>query len=108
MDCIFCQIVAKKIPAKILWESENVLAFADVAPAAPVHVLVIPKKHIQSLYHAETTDKDLLGEIMVSFKSLADTLGLAEGGFRVQTNIGKNGGQIIPHLHFHLLGGKPL
>lgn len=108
MDCIFCKIVTKEIPAKIVYESNAILAFEDIAPAAPVHVLVIPKKHIQSLYHVADEDKVLMGEMMTSFTMLADQLGLAERGFRVQTNIGKDGGQIVPHLHFHLLGGRGL
>lgn len=108
MDCIFCKIVAKEIPAKIVYENNNILAFEDIAPSAPVHVLVIPKRHIQSLYHVADEDKALMGEIMTSFTMLADQLGIAERGFRVQTNIGKDGGQVVPHLHFHLLGGKTL
>lgn len=108
MDCIFCKIVAKEIPAKVVWENEQILAFEDIAPSAPVHVLVIPKKHIQSLYHVTMEDQVLMGEIMTSFSMLADKLGVGEKGFRVQTNIGKDGGQLVPHLHFHLLGGRTL
>lgn len=108
MDCLFCQIVAKKIPAKIVWENGQILAFADIAPVAPVHILVIPKKHIQSLYHVEANDVQLMGDIMTSIRALADQLGVAKNGFRVQTNIGKDGGQVVPHLHFHLMGGKAL
>lgn len=108
MDCLFCQIVAKKVPAKVVWENAQILAFADIAPSAPVHVLVIPKKHIQSLYHVQPEDAQLMGEMMISFSALADQLGLAQNGFRVQTNIGRDGGQVVPHLHFHLMGGKAL
>ena len=108
MDCIFCQIAAKKIPAEIVWENNDIMAFKDIHPSAPVHILVIPKKHIQSLYHVQSSDQALLGNIMLSFQQLAKDSGIAESGFRVQTNIGKNGGQVVPHLHFHMLGGKEL
>lgn len=107
MSCIFCKIVAGEIPSKKVYEDDEILAFNDVSPAAPVHVLVIPKQHMASA--AEITDKDapLIGHIFTTIAKLAKELELAEG-FRVVTNCGENGGQTVDHLHFHLIGGRKL
>ncbi|MFB5651839.1 histidine triad nucleotide-binding protein [Leptospira wolffii] len=107
-NCLFCKIIRKEIPAKIAFEDENILAFHDVSPQAPVHVLVIPKKHIVALNEVDSSDKALLGEILYRVSDLAKSLGLDKNGFRVVNNAGKLGGQTVFHLHFHLLGERQM
>ncbi len=107
-DCIFCKIVEGKIPAKKVHEDEEFLAFHDINPAAPVHLLVIPKRHIVSLQSLEPEDGPLLGRMMSLIPRLASEQGCRpgpEGGFRLIANSGKDGGQEVGHLHFHVLGG---
>lgn len=103
-DCLFCRIARGEIPASKVYEDEDVLAFRDIHPRAPVHFLIIPKKHVASLAHAQEEDTALLGKMM----SLTRVLALQEGcenGFRVIVNTGRDGGQEIDHLHIHVLGG---
>jgi histidine triad (HIT) family protein len=104
---IFKRIIDKEIPASIVYEDDDVLAFNDVNPQAPVHVLVIPKKEIESIAHAGDDDGPLLGRLLLTIRELAKKLGL-ENGYRIVVNIGGDGGQTVPHLHFHLLGKRPL
>ncbi len=104
---IFKKITDKEIPADIIYEDELCLAFKDVNPQAPVHVLVIPKKEICSLATIEAADQELLGHLLLTIQKLAEKLGLSEG-FRTVANTGKDGGQTVDHLHFHLLGQRPL
>jgi histidine triad (HIT) family protein len=104
--CLFCRIVAKEIPAEILGESEHALAFRDIAPQAPVHVLVIPKKHVASMN--EMTDGAEFASIAVLAQQVARELGVAESGYRAVLNTGDDGGQTVHHLHLHLLGGRAL
>jgi histidine triad (HIT) family protein len=104
---IFKRIIDKEIPAKIVHEDEFCLAFHDVNPQAPTHVLVIPKKEIASLAQAAAEDQPLLGHVLLVVAKLAQQLGLS-GGYRVVANCGPDGGQSVDHLHFHLLGGRPL
>ncbi|HCH63352.1 MAG TPA: histidine triad nucleotide-binding protein, partial [Deltaproteobacteria bacterium] len=99
---------ARKIPADIVYETEHVLAFRDIQPQAPVHVLVIPKKPVVSLDHASKEDATLMGELMLACAEVARREGLDVGGYRVVTNIGSHGGQSVFHLHFHVLGGRQL
>ena len=106
-DTIFGKIIRKEIPARIEHEDELCLAFHDVAPQAPVHVLVIPKQPIPSLAHATADDERLLGHLVVVATQLARTLGLADG-YRLVVNCGRDGGQSVDHLHVHLLGGRAL
>ena len=101
-SCLFCRIVRREIPAAIVAESEHALAFRDIAPQAPVHVLVIPKAHVASLDAA--ADAVQLGHVV----QLAAEVARGEGGYRVVTNIGTDGGQSVAHLHFHVLGGRAL
>ena len=108
MNCIFCKIIAGEIPSKKIYESERVLAFYDVDPKAPVHVLIIPKTHIDSMLALTEEDAPALAEIFTVAGKLAEELGIAENGFRLVVNTGKDGGQTMPHLHFHLLGGRSL
>ena len=105
---IFKKIIDKEIPAKIVYEDDLCLAFHDVSPQAPIHVLVIPKKEIKSIAALTTEDQKLLGHLMFKIKEVASDLGLAENGYRVVTNIGDQGGQSVDHLHFHILGGRSL
>lgn len=108
MDCIFCKIANKEIPTEVIYEDENVVAFNDLNPTAPVHILVIPKKHIASLNDATAEDTELLGKIMLTIQKIAADQGIAEKGYRVVTNCGEQGGQSVKHLHFHLLGGREM
>lgn len=107
-DCLFCKMVSKEIPTTIVYEDEDVLAFNDIAPKAPVHVLIIPKKHIESLAAATEEDARILGKLQMLAHRLAKELGIAESGYRVLTNSGKDSGQVVFHLHYHLVGGKTL
>ena len=105
-DCIFCKIINGDIPSKKVYEDEKVIAFNDINPIAPIHILVVPKKHIDSLIELE--DEELLIHIHKIIKQIAKDKGLDEKGFRVLTNIGEDGGQAVKHLHFHILGGTKL
>ena len=106
MDCVFCKIVEKEIPSDIIYEDDNVIAFNDLDPQAPIHFLVIPKKHIESIAKLEESDLKILDSIFLTIKKIASEKGLDENGYRVVTNIGEDGGQSVPHLHFHVLGGR--
>ena len=108
MDCIFCQIVDGKIPADILYQDEAVIAFRDINPQAPTHLLVIPKKHIPSLAHLPEAESSLMGNMVNTANQLAKREGIAESGYRLVINCGEQGGQLVPHLHMHLLGGRRL
>ena len=103
-DCIFCKIVEGKIPAKKVFEDEDILAFNDINPARPVHVLVIPKKHITSLATAATEDTPVLGKMLATANGIATEQGSPDG-FRVIINTGRVGNQEVPHLHIHIVGG---
>jgi histidine triad (HIT) family protein len=105
--CLFCKIAAGEIPASRVYEDDKVIAFHDIDKKAPVHVLIIPKKHIASVSETAEQDMDIFAHIMGVAKKLADEFDLSDG-FRIVVNTGKNGGQSVPHLHFHLLGGRAL
>ena len=108
-NCIFCKIAHKEIPTNFVYEDETVVAFKDLEPQAPVHVLVIPKKHIESLLAVTQEDQQLIAHITCEVSpQLARELGIAEKGFRVVANTGDEGGQSVKHLHFHLLGGRSM
>ena len=102
-ECIFCKIVNKEIPSEIVYENEQVLAFNDIKPLAPVHILIIPKKHIPSVDHLEAEDKILMGELIITAQIIARKKKLK--GYKLAINVGRPAGQIIDHLHLHLLGG---
>lgn len=108
MDCIFCKIVAGEIPAEILYQDEEIVAFRDINPKAPVHILIIPRKHIPSLDQLKESDSALVGRMVAVANKLAKDEGVAEKGYRLAVNCGKEGGQLVPHLHMHLLGGRRL
>ena len=107
-DCIFCKIIKGEIPSNKVYEDEEILAFNDINPAAPIHVLVIPKKHITSLAEMEDGDEKIVGKIYKVINEISKQLGVKEKGYRVIVNCGKDGGQAVGHLHFHLLAGKQL
>lgn len=107
-DCIFCKIVAGEIPASKVYEDDQVLAFHDIAPVAPVHVLLIPKKHIAAIQELREEDLGLVGSLVAAAQQVAMEKGVAESGYRLLTNSGKDAGQVVFHLHWHLIGGKPL
>ena len=107
-DCIFCKIINKQIPSQIVYEDDEIIAFKDIQPVAPVHVLVVPKKHIPSVLELSEEDKAIIGKIYTVIQKLAVELGVDKEGFRVVTNCGENAGQTVKHIHFHLLGGKKL
>jgi histidine triad (HIT) family protein len=105
LDCLFCRIVRKEIPSQILLETEELVAFRDINPQAPTHVLIVPKKHIEGLTSAEDSEAALLGRLQLAARDLAAQGGL-EKGYRVVLNSGRGAGQSVFHLHLHLLGGR--
>ena len=108
-NCIFCKIAHGEIPAQIVYEDAQVVAFKDLSPQAPVHVLIVPKKHIQSVANFQAEDKELAAHIFVDVvPKLATELGITDGGFRIVLNTGEDGGQTVNHLHVHLLGGRKM
>ena len=108
MNCVFCKIAAGEIPGEILYQDEEVIAFRDIEPLAPVHLLIIPRRHIPSLTHLSDTDAPLIGHMVIIANQLARDEGIAGSGYRLVINCGEHGGQIVTHLHMHLLGGKRL
>lgn len=107
-NCLFCKIIKGEIPSTKVYEDDEILAFKDINPAAPVHILVIPKKHIESLAHLEKADEEIIGKIYTVINKIAEEQGVKEKGYRVIVNCGKDGGQEVMHLHFHLLAGTKL
>lgn len=107
-DCLFCKIVAGEIPSTKVYEDEELLAFRDIAPKAPVHILIIPKKHIASLAEVKPEDAPLLAKIQILARLLTEQEGILESGFRLLTNSGRDSGQEVAHLHYHLVGGGQL
>jgi histidine triad (HIT) family protein len=107
-NCVFCRISRGELPAKVVFESEEVLGFRDLHPHAPEHILFIPRKHITSVDHVEDVDAPVIGKLVLAARDVARELGLSGRGYRIIANTGEEGGQTIPHLHFHLLGGRTL
>ncbi|OAA31685.1 hypothetical protein AT15_02335 [Kosmotoga arenicorallina S304] len=108
MDCIFCKIVSGEIPSQIVGETEHFLAFRDINPIAPTHVLIIPKVHIEKPSELSSFDDNALGELFNLIQEIAESEGISETGFRTLFNTGKNAGQEVKHLHFHVIGGRKL
>jgi histidine triad (HIT) family protein len=106
-DCLFCRIAAGTIPADIAHEDDLVVAFRDIAPRAPTHILIIPRRHIGSALELTEADGPLLGRLFGVAADLARSEGIADGGFRLVSNVGRWGGQTVDHLHVHLMGGRP-
>jgi histidine triad (HIT) family protein len=108
MDCLFCKIVNKEIPASIVYEDNRVLAFNDINPQAPTHILVIPKKHVAGVAQLAAADESLVGYLFTVLQKLARDMGIEQSGYRIVANNGRDAGQAVGHLHFHLLGGRAL
>lgn len=107
-SCIFCKIIKGEIPCNKVYEDEKILAFKDISPEAPVHILIIPKKHIESLSTLEEDDKDVISHIFIKAKEIGEKMGIAQSGYRIVNNCGVDGGQTVSHMHFHILGGRSL
>ena len=107
-DCVFCRIVAGEIPGDVVYRDNDVVAFRDINPQAPVHVVVVPRKHIASLNQFLEFDRDLLGKMMLAGKLVAKTEKVSENGYRLVMNCGPDGGQVVSHAHLHVLGGRRL
>lgn len=107
-ECIFCKIIKGEIPSNIVYEDDRVIAFYDVNPAAPIHILVVPKKHIETLLDISEEDGDLISYIYKIINKIAKDEGFADNGFRVIANCGEDSGQEVKHIHFHVLAGKKL
>lgn len=105
-DCLFCKIIQREIPCKVVYEDEKVLAFRDINPQAPVHILIIPRSHIPTTLDIKEEDKELIGHIHIVAARLARSEGLEDNGFRLVLNCKRDAGQEVFHLHFHLLGGR--
>ncbi|WP_028304844.1 histidine triad nucleotide-binding protein [Oceanospirillum maris] len=108
MDCLFCKLVARDIPADIVFEDEDVIAFRDIAPQAPTHILIIPKRHISTLNDLTEEDCALVGRLQFTAQKIAKEIGIADDGYRVVMNCNEDGGQTVYHIHMHLLGGRAL
>lgn len=106
--CLFCNIVAKKTPAQLVFENEHVLAFTDIRPVAPAHALVIPRRHFAGVHDAKPADVEMLGQIILAARDVAESLGLAGSGYRLVVNQGPDAGQSVFHLHCHVIGGRSL
>ncbi len=107
-NCLFCKIIEKKLPAKIVYEDDSVIAFEDSDPQAPVHTLVMPRKHIPTLFDLKKEDMHIIGHLFEVAKNVAKNRGIAERGVRLVTNCNPESGQLVYHLHVHLLGGRPM
>jgi histidine triad (HIT) family protein len=107
-NCLFCNVVARAVPAQIVYENDAVLAFKDIRPVAPVHALVVPKKHIVGIHDATSEEGVLLGQVLLAARDVAEQLGLAPEGYRLVINQGLNAGQSVFHLHCHVMGGRPM
>ncbi|MFQ6082893.1 MAG: histidine triad nucleotide-binding protein [Candidatus Aminicenantia bacterium] len=107
-DCLFCKIVNKQLPSKIVLEDELSIAFEDINPQTPIHILIIPKTHYSSLNEIPEDEKSLLGHLIIKAKEIASQKGIDEKGYRLVLNTGKESGQAVFHIHLHLLGGRPM
>jgi len=108
VDCIFCKIISRDLDADIVYEDEQAVAFKDINPAAPIHILVVPKKHISTLLDMEKEDEALIGHLHTIANEVARAYKIDKKGFRIVINCGSDAGQVVFHLHLHLLGGRPL
>lgn len=108
MDCLFCKIINKDIPAQVIYEDDQIIAFNDINPQAPLHFLVIPKKHISTLNDIKEDDRELLGHMVMTAGKIAKDQGIAQDGYRTVFNCNNHGGQTVYHIHLHVLGGKAM
>lgn len=107
-NCVFCKIIHKQIQSDVLYEDEDLIVFKDIKPSAPIHLLIVPKKHIASVNDIVEDDVNMVGRIVYRAKKMAEEQGVAQKGYKLIFNCGKEGGQVIDHIHLHLLGGKKL
>ena len=107
-DCVFCNIINKTLESEILFENERLVVIKDILPKAPVHLLVIPKEHIVSIKEVGEANQALLGEIVLTARQMAEKFGVGDTGYKLTFNVGRDGGQVIGHLHLHLMGGKKM
>jgi len=105
MACIFCKIIKKEIPADVVFEDESIIAFKDIKPIAPVHIVIIPKKHVVSIVDIKEEDVVLMGRLIMTAKKIADDLKISKDGYRLLIRVGRGGGQEVDHIHLHLLSG---
>ena len=108
MDCIFCKIIKKEIPSVTVYEDDDILAFKDIRPIAPVHIIIIPKRHIESVNDLKDSDSKLAGELIVAAKKIAKDFDISEKGYKLLIRTGEWGGQEVSHIHMHLIGGAKL
>lgn len=108
MSCVFCKIANNEISSKKVYEDERILAFHDIAPQAPIHILIIPKRHFSTILEIEENDKELIGHIFLTANNIAKDMGFNEKGFRIVLNCNRDGGQTVFHVHFHLLAGRTM
>lgn len=107
-DCLFCRIIAGELPSAPVYSNDSVVAIRDISPQAPTHILLLSRKHIASVGEVGDADRDLIGRMFAVGAELAKREGIAEGGYRLVVNVGRNGGQTVDHLHVHMLGGRPM
>ena len=107
-ECLFCRIISREIPSDIVYQDDEFLAFKDIHPQAPTHILIIPKTHFDSLVEISDQQEKLMGRLVIIAKKLAEKEGVAKSGYRLVLNCGAEGGQVVPHLHLHLIGGRKL
>ena len=107
-DCLFCKIINKEVSADIVYEDDIFLAFKDIQPLAPVHILIIPKRHIASITNITEKETEFMGRLILTAKEIADSLGISKNGYKLLFRVGHHGGQEVQHLHLHLIGGTPL
>lgn len=107
-NCLFCKIINKEIPSKIVYEDSNITAFEDIDPQAPIHLLIVPKKHIDTIDHLQPEDEKLVGKLIFAAQKIARKKGIAQNGYRLVFNVKEHGGQFVDHIHLHLLGGQKL
>ena len=107
-DCVFCKIITHQIPGEILYQDDRITAFRDINPVAPTHILIVPNYHLNSVNEVETQDEAVLGQLFTVAQSLASQEGLEEYGYRLIVNTGPHAGQVVFHLHLHLIGGRPM
>jgi len=106
--CLFCRIIVGEIPSEVIYQDEEFLAFRDIEPQAPTHLIIVPKTHITSLAELSEQQQGFIGRLIILAQKLAEREGIAERGYRLAINCGPEGGQVVPHLHFHLIGGRKL
>ena len=106
MACLFCRIVARESPADVEYEDDHVLAFKDIYPKAPIHLLIVPKRHIDSIMALAPEDAEMVGRCLVAARKIGEAKGIADRGYRITVNCGPEGGQVVYHVHFHFLAGR--